>query len=89
MLRDSGTDRPLPWSKRDCVNVLGGIPPCKERSANPLLDNRVTEVTEHLRRQAELASGIREMMAGLGPAVETLVSELEDAHLERQQQQLQ
>jgi hypothetical protein len=89
MLRDNGIDPPMTWSKRDCVNVLGGIPPYKRRSANPLLDNRVAEVTEHLRRQAELTSGIREMMAGLGPTVDTLVSELEDAHVQRQQQLLQ
>jgi hypothetical protein len=63
--------------------VLGGIPPYKERSANPLLDNHVAEVTEHLRRRAELSVGIRELM-GLGPTVDTLVSELEDAHVQRQ-----
>jgi hypothetical protein len=89
MLRDRGIDPPMTWSKRDCVNVLGDIPPYKERSANPLLDNRVAEVTELLRRQAELAAGIREMMAEVGPAIDALVSELEDAHIQRQQQLLQ
>jgi hypothetical protein len=89
MLRDRGIDPPMTWSKRDCVKMLGGIPPYKERSANPLLDNRVAEVTEHLRRQAELSASIRELMAGLGPTVDILVSELEDAHVQRQQQLLQ
>jgi hypothetical protein len=86
MLRDRGTDPPMTWSKRDCVKVLGGIHPYKKRSAKPLLDNRVAEVTAHLRRQAELSAGIRGLMAGLGPTVDTLVSELEDAHVQRQQQ---
>jgi hypothetical protein len=89
MLRDSGIDPPMTWSKRDCVNMLGGIPPYKQRSANPLLDNRVAEVTEQLRRQAELAAGIKVMMTGLGPTVDTLISDLEDAHVQRQQQLLQ
>jgi hypothetical protein len=35
MLRDRGIDPPMTWSKRDCVKVLGGILPYKERSANP------------------------------------------------------
>jgi hypothetical protein len=89
MLRDRGIDPPMTWSKRDCVKVLGGIHPYKERSENPLHDNRMAEVTEHLRRQAELSAGIRELMAGLGPTVDTLVSELEDAHVQRQQLLLQ
>jgi hypothetical protein len=67
--------------------VLGGIPPYKEGSASPLLYNRVAEVTKHSRRQAELSAGIRELMAGLGPTVDALVSELEDAHVPRQQLQ--
>jgi hypothetical protein len=89
LLAERGIPRELTWTKEDCLNALGEVPEFEIHSENPVSENLFARVRGEICRQQDLANRIREATAGLGRIVEHIVTELEDAHIQRQQQIMQ
>jgi hypothetical protein len=84
LLAARGIHRDLTWTKQDCLNALGGWRECTVRGTLSVTEHLLARVRTELHHQREVTRGIREATAGLGPIVETIVSELEETHVQRQ-----